>query len=161
MTELLTKLTTYNLFNYLLPGVLFAAAATHVTDYNFIHEDIVIGVFIYYFLGLVVSRVGSLTVEPSLKKTGFIKFADYSDYLSAVKNDKKIEELSEVNNMYRTFISTIMLVLALKVYEVLSIYIDVPLEGQVLTLMVLVACLFLFSYRKQTSYITKRISKNK
>lgn len=58
------KISSYNLFNYFLPGVLFAALADTVTSYNFLQSDLVVGVFVYYFFGLVISRFGSLIIEP-------------------------------------------------------------------------------------------------
>ena len=62
MDGLLDKISSYNIFNYLLPGSLFAVIADAVTDYRLIQEDIVVGLFLYYFIGLVVSRIGSLVV---------------------------------------------------------------------------------------------------
>jgi hypothetical protein len=60
VNDLLNKLSTYNVFNYLVPGALFAVFAGQLTHYSFLQRDVVIGVFIYYFVGMVVSRVGSL-----------------------------------------------------------------------------------------------------
>ena len=71
MKEILDKLSSYNLFNYLLPGVLFVVIASKVTRYGFIQDDIVIGVFLYYFIGMVISRFGSLVIEPLLNVSRF------------------------------------------------------------------------------------------
>ena len=49
MKELLAKLSSYNLFNYLLPGILFVVIAEELTKFSFIQEDLVLGVFVYYF----------------------------------------------------------------------------------------------------------------
>lgn len=67
MKEILDKLTSYNLFNYLLPGVVFAVLASKVTRFTLIQQDLVAGAFLYYFIGLVISRFGSLILEPILK----------------------------------------------------------------------------------------------
>jgi hypothetical protein len=67
MKDLLDKLSSYNLFNYLLPGVLFACLSEPIVGYNLIQTDIVVGVFFYYFLGMTISRIGSLAVEPIAK----------------------------------------------------------------------------------------------
>src|ERR1700693_3580349 len=98
MNELLTKLSSYNLFNYLLPGVLFAVVASEATPYQFVRKDIVTGLFLYYFLGLVVSRFGSLVIGPILKSLSFIKFADYKAFVAASKKDAQIEVLSDAYN---------------------------------------------------------------
>src|SRR3989344_7954495 len=103
MKDILDKITSYNLFNYLLPGVLFVAILDKFTSYSLTQENLLIGAFVYYFIGLVISRFGSLIVEPFLKSVSFLKFADYVDFVSASKIDSKIEDFSEVNNMYRTF----------------------------------------------------------
>ena len=90
MNEILNKISSYNIFNYLLPGTLFAAIGDALTSYRFIQDDIIIGLFLYYFLGLVISRVGSLFIEPILKKTKFVRFADYRRYVSASQADQKL-----------------------------------------------------------------------
>jgi len=59
MTELLQKLSTYNIFNYLFPGVVFVILLKHVTNIYLIMNDLVLGMFLYYFFGLVLSRIGS------------------------------------------------------------------------------------------------------
>jgi hypothetical protein len=68
MKDLIEKLSSYNLFNYLFPGVIFAVISEKMTSYSFLQDDIIVGVFVYYFIGLVVSRFGSLFLEPVLKK---------------------------------------------------------------------------------------------
>ena len=67
MKDLIDKLSSYNIFNYLFPGVLFAALGDRLTSYSLLIDDIMVGVFIYYFIGLVISRLGSLFLEPLLK----------------------------------------------------------------------------------------------
>ena len=67
MKELLDKLSSYNLFNYLFPGILFVTIAKETTSLDLLQENIITGVFLYYFIGLVISRVGSLLIEPLLK----------------------------------------------------------------------------------------------
>lgn len=157
MKEILSKLSSYNLFNYLLPGIIFGVLASEVTHYSFIQQDIVIGLFLYYFIGLVVSRFGSLVIEPLLKRLSFLQFADYKDFVAASKKDEKLELLSEVNNTYRTLCSLFILLLSLKLYEQIQFRFPFLKEWDGIIIVVLLLVIFLFSYRKQTSYITKRI----
>ena len=158
MKDLIEKLSSYNLFNYLFPGVIFAVISEKMTSYSFLQDDIIVGVFVYYFIGLVVSRFGSLFLEPALKKIEFLKFADYNDFVSASRVDQKIELLSEVNNMYRTISSLFALLIILKIYDwIENFYPPLKDYGSVL-LTFLLLTVFLLSYRKQTSYVTKRIN---
>ncbi len=160
MKELLNKLSSYNLFNYLLPGVIFAVIASRVTQYSFIQEDITIGVFIYYFIGLVVSRFGSLIITPLLKRISFVDYSPYEDFVSESNEDSKLEVLSEANNTYRTLCSLFVLILLLKLYEAIEVKFPILKEWNSIALILVLLVIFLFSYRKQTSYITRRIKDN-
>ncbi len=160
MKEILSKLSSYNLFNYLLPGIIFAVLSSELTHYSFILQDIVVGAFLYYFIGLVVSRFGSLVIEPLLKRISFLQFANYKEFVIASKKDEKIELLSEVNNTYRTLCSLFTLLILLKLYEKIELKFPVLKEWDAIILVVLLLAMFLLSYRKQTSYITKRIKAN-
>lgn len=157
MKELLDKLSSYNIFNYLLPGVLFAYFIDTLTTYTLIQGDIVIGIFLYYFLGLICSRTGSLVIEPFLKKINFVKFAPYSKFVVACKDDQKVELLSEVNNMYRTFCAMFFMLGVVKLYGIYSF--DYPILVALAPYVSIVALtvLFLFSYRKQTAFIKHRV----
>ncbi len=160
MNELLGKISSYNLFNYLFSGVLFVALTAAFTPYSFIQEDVVIGVFVYYFIGLVVSRLGSLIIEPVLKFFSFVKFTSYSDFVTASKKDPNLDVLSEVNNMYRTLISVCAIVLLLMLYASLKSRFSWIQGSETSALLILLFFIFLFAYRKQTSYITRRIKTN-
>ena len=72
MEKLLEKLTSYNLFNYLLPGIIFSVLLEKTTNYSIIHKDILIEAFLAYFIGLIISRVSSLIIEPLLIKISCI-----------------------------------------------------------------------------------------
>jgi len=159
MKELLDKLSSYNLFNYLLPGIIFAVLSEKLTSSSFIQQDIILGVFIYYFIGLIISRIGSLIIEPFLKWTSFVHFAEYSEFLSASATDQKLDLLSEANNMYRTFCSLFLLILIMKGYEEISMIYPFIDKWKSIILLIGLLFLFLLSYRKQTKYITQRIKK--
>jgi sterol desaturase/sphingolipid hydroxylase (fatty acid hydroxylase superfamily) len=160
MNAFLDKVSSYNLFNYLLSGVLFVILADRLTPYSFLQKDIVTGIFLYYFIGLVISRLGSLIIEPLLKRFSFVHFAPYEDFLEASKNDSKIEVLSEVNNMYRTFVSVFCGLIFLKLYEFFQFKFVCIQGGNIYIILFILLVIFLFAYRKQTAYITSRIKSN-
>jgi len=160
MKELLDKISSYNLFNYLLPGIIFVYISNQFTGHNFIQDNNFIGVFLYYFIGMIISRIGSLFVEPTLKKLSFLKFTDYNSFVSASKKDEKIELFSEVNNTYRTITAMFVVLLIMKLYNYFQVCWCIPKDVTTLVLVVSIFLIFLFSYRKQTKYITKRIAAN-
>lgn len=158
MESLLARISSYNLFNYFFPGIVFCFLLQQFTPYHLLQENLLVGAFVYYFVGMVVSRFGSLVVESLLRKTKFVVFADYAHFIDASSKDVKIDLLSEVNNTYRTLISAGTLLLLAKLYSILE-YNALFLEGlRVYLLAVLILAVFLFSYRKQTSYIFKRVA---
>jgi len=159
--DLLDKLSTYNVFNYLLPGVLFAALVDDLTTLKVLQKDIIVGVFIYYFLGSVVSRVGSLLVEPALLRVKFVEFAPYADFVRATKVDTKIELLSEQNNMYRTFIGLFLSVAVVAAYDKASLSIPLLHLAAPYVCIAGLLVLYLFSYKKQTAYVKQRVEANK
>ena len=157
MNEILSKISTYNIFNYLLPGTLFATIGDALTSYRFVQDDIIIGLFLYYFLGLVISRVGSLLIEPFLKKIKFVRFADYHRYVVASKEDLKIDELSETNNTYRTLCALFVCLLVLISFEKAVELCPRLNDFGPYILGIGLFLMFLFSYRKQTAYVVKRV----
>ncbi|MEI2635430.1 MAG: hypothetical protein V9E92_01040 [Methylotenera sp.] len=161
MKELLDKISTYNIFNFLLPGVIFSVFATKLTTYDFIQEDLLSGAFVYYFIGLVISRIGSLIIEPSLKKARIISFSSYENFLRASMNDPKLAVLSETNNMYRTICALLLCIAVLFFYDKVAQSIEILKTATPVVCVVGLLALFLFSYRKQTFYIQKRVSANK
>src|SRR6266850_4145325 len=148
MKELLDKLSSYNIFNYLLPGVVFAALASTLTSYKFIQGDIVIGAFVYYFIGLVVSRVGSLILEPLLKRFVHLPFAPYESFVAASKLDPTLPILSEANNTYRTLSALSVVLALLKAYELLTDHFPMVKPSSPYILLGALFILFVLSYKK-------------
>jgi hypothetical protein len=160
MKDILEKLSTYNIFNYLLPGVIFVIIAREFSGCNFIQNEFVLSAFLYYFIGMIISRFGSLIIEPFLKKIAFLKFEDYKNYVITSKKDTKIELLSEVNNTYRTICSMCVMLIILNIYSVFNSNKNVSIEPDFYIIISIILIMFLFAYRKQTNYITKRIQSN-
>ncbi|MBX2977434.1 MAG: hypothetical protein KF721_15010 [Ignavibacteriaceae bacterium] len=160
MKDLLEKLSSYNLFNNLFPGIIFVIATNKLTNYNFAQDNLILGVFLYYFIGLVINRIGSLLIEPLLKKISFVKFVEYNKYVIASQKDATIIILSEINNMYRTICALFVVIIILKVYEKFESIIIGLSNWRIEILILILLLLFLFSYRKQTKYIHERVNAN-
>jgi hypothetical protein len=158
MKELLEKISSYNLFNYLFPGAVFVFILKTIMDITLTNDNIFESFFIYYFIGLIMSRIGSLIIEPLVTKTKWFKYAPYSDYLNASKKDTKIELFTEVNNMYRTLLSTTIVLFFIDVFLLIYSW-PVPLQKLLrVFFLAMLMLLFLSSYKKQTDYVKKRIT---
>lgn len=80
MNQLTEKISSYNLFNNLLLGTVYSYDESNMMGLEFNEKSLFICAFLFSFLGLVISRFGSIVIEPKYKKTGFLKFVDYPDY---------------------------------------------------------------------------------
>lgn len=159
MTEFISKLSSYNLFNYLFPWVVFISFLDFFTKYSMPSENIFILAFLSYFAWLVISRIWSVIVEPFLKWIGLLKFKEYRDFIKASEIDKKLEVLSEQNNVFRTIISMLFIIFFTKIYSMISEYLNFwNMDFYVLLIFLLI--IFIIAYKKQTYYINLRIENN-
>lgn len=160
MEAFLTKLSSYNFINYIFPGVVFKYFCTVILNIELLNQCTEIEkLFIYYFIGLCISRVGSLILEPFVKWIKFIKYAPYTDYLAAKEKDKDINILLEVVNTYRTLVALFLILMIICIYiklKCVNLYnCSYICEG--LFTSVLFSICFLVAYRKQVKYIKMRI----
>lgn len=161
MNDFLNKLSSYNLFNNLLPGVLFVLLLNYFTQYEIKQDNLLLAAFLYYFVGLTISRISSVIFEPLLKKLKFVKFRDYKYFVEASKKDTKLEILVETNNKFRVLFTTVILVLISKLFYYINIRcLNLNINTQQYLLLIFLAIIYLFAYRKQTNYVIKRIDTN-
>ena len=161
MSDLLNKITSYNIFNNLFPGALFVFVSNYLGLFSVTESNVIVELFIYYFIGMTISRFGSVIIEPAFKKIGIVNYAPYSDYVSAASADPKIDILLEVNNTYRTLVALFVLLLLVFAGNRLSVYFGASQNIVNSVLLVSVFLLYVCSYRKQTSFIRERVLKNK
>ena len=157
MDNFLEKISSYNLLNNLFPGAVFCFLAYKLCGVILIANNIIENLFVYYFVGMVISRVGSIFIEPVLKKVKFIKRSEYSDYVNAVTKDPKIDILSETNNIYRTMVSLCIVVALTKIAVYLFHHFNWFANNYKWILIGLLFVIFILSYRKQTKYIRNRV----
>lgn len=62
------KISSYNLFNNLFPGILFCYLLKTMLGIVVVSNNWIENLVIYYFVGIVISRVGSIVIEPIMKK---------------------------------------------------------------------------------------------
>lgn len=157
MSDIISKITSYNLFNNLVPGVVFSYAVSSLGITTIGTGNIPTDFIMFYFLGVMISRFGSLFVEPALRYMQIAIYSDYNSYLTACAEDKKIEILVEDNNQYRTYISLFVLLTIALSFDAISS--NLGLTDISKKVVILIATLFLFiaAYRKQTFYIYRRV----
>lgn len=160
MEKLLEKLSSYNILNNILPGVIMTYIFEALYQVEISEKNLVENMFVYYFIGLIVNRIGSLVIEPIAKQINLVKYAPYNDYISATVKDKSIEILLETNNVYRTFLAVAFISVLMMIHSCFLID-NIKLSNKVSIAICIIGLviLFAFSYHKQTKYIVNRINK--
>lgn len=159
METMIDKLESYNIFNYLLPGAVFDYVFERLIGVNLVSGNIVENLFIFYFLGMILSRVGSIFIEPLCKRIGLIKFVSYGEYIEASRKDELLKVLSEVNNTYRTIFSGGIVLIFSKIYFGIINRFNIKGDVNEIVAIIIIVLVFALSYRKQTQYIANRVKK--
>ena len=118
--HILNQITSYDIFNNLFPGVVFSIVIEHTTRFCINTETVWEKLFICYFIGMIISRIGSIIVcgllkliknndSEGSKEECLIIYAPYEDYIEASENSSIIKILNETNNTYRTIIAMLIL----------------------------------------------------
>lgn len=152
---LIDKLSQYNFLTNILPGTVLCIILKYLVGYDLIPDDSYQAGIVFYFVGMVNSRVGSLVIEPLLKAISWVKFAPYPEFLKAEKEDAKLTILSQENNVFRSYISVMFVSLICYVYKNNSLDWRILSSDAPLVLIIALLVLFLFAYKKQTSFEEK------
>ncbi|WP_116600236.1 hypothetical protein [Primorskyibacter marinus] len=158
MNELLNKLSSYNIFNYLLPGAVFSVVADRISLLSS-PDEIITRLIWYYFVGMVISRLGSIVVEPALKWARFVRYSDYNSFLIACDQDRKLDVMVEVSNTYRTLATAFLVLIVGIAYQSLAEESGVSDVWRERIAIILLLALFLSSFRKQVNFIRKRVDR--
>ena len=169
ITSISEKISSYNIFNNLFPGIIFCSVLNKATRFSFSTDNIIEQFFIWYFIGMIISRIGSIFVENSLKKLKFknkpyLVFADYKQYTAASEAKPFIATLSETNNIYRTIIALLISLGVVYLYDLFffDLIADIFAIGNKLVVLIVgvfLIILFVKSYKKQTDYVRKQVEK--
>jgi len=159
MDKLVEKLSSYHVFNFIIPGAVYCFLCQKLYSITLPSNNIIQEVVLFYFIGLIISRIGSLLIEPILKRVCKRNYCSYNDYIDGSEEDTKIELLSEVNNTFRTMIAlgiislvTDIIVRSFHKFGFISEYYSIILA-------VLFIILFIASYIKNTKMVSKRVER--
>lgn len=158
MENLLDRISSYNIFNNLIPGVLFLFLIDALEIIDIEENSVFLMFFGGYFAGMVLSRIGSIVIEPWFKKWKIVRYAQYEDFLRAEVKDAKIPTLLSESNMFRTIVAMFLLLLVLfciSLFPSAKVWLKTPCA--IILVLFLLLFLFILSYRKQAIYIRKRV----
>lgn len=160
MHDLLSKISSYNIFTNLFPGAVFCVIAENLQLIQN-PEELISRLIWFYFIGMVLSRVGSIIMEPVLRRLRFIHYGSYEDYLLAVRKDPKLEIMVEVSNIYRTLATAFIALIFTSFFVRLARYLEITENMRDGLGLASLLILFLLSLRKQSDYINLRVKNQK
>lgn len=153
MSELIEKISAYDLLNSLIPGGILVYFMGPLGYFDISNTNIFFLCILAYVLGVVGSRVGSIILEPLAIKFRKIQH-NYDSYVLTQKNDEKLTALTAVSNMYRSLAGSLLVLgllsLGALVPEIYYCWLFVAYG-------VMCFILFIASWIKQERYIAKRI----
>lgn len=164
MDKIIEKISSYHIFNNLVPGYLFLIISGQIMEKNLIIDSLIYSFFEAYFIGIIISRMSSLVIEMIIVKIWKLKKEPYDKYIEANKKDDKLEILNQDCNMYRSLCTLMLIELVLKIMVMFEISSLINKDILVLVMFTLLTILFAFSFVKQNRFISsrvKRISKKK
>lgn len=162
MHELMEKISDYHIFNYIIPGACFIILLPLLTNchYTTPTDNLFLQLCLCYTVGLIISRIGSfsfnITIIKKKRKQNQNNFAPYPHFIDATQKDPKISVLNSIANMYRSF-SVLWLICAL--LKFIRIFSDGHQHLSFCILFLSLSILFIYSYKKQTAFVVKRIQK--
>lgn len=161
LNTLLDRISAYDFFNNLVPGILYCIAVDKYLNYSLLGDSLWANICICYVAGICISRVGSCLEDKLIKSYSkyhiqeFLKRAPYNKYLEAEKKESKITLLNTVNNTYRSLMALALCYYITVFYQyTLGALIYSPILKQLFIATGLFA-LFAYSVKKQTRYIRK------
>lgn len=157
LIKFLSKFSKYEILNNLIPGVAMCFILLQI-GYPIWGDNWVINIVTAYFVGMICSRFSSLCIEEPFKKWEWIKWREYEEYNKAKKERPFIALLQENANMYRCLAAVFVLALPAMGYYQLRLIFPCLSKIEVPILILLLALLYIFSYRKQINdYVVKNI----
>ena len=178
MSNIFQKLGSYHILANLIPGAFFVISLNWLFGISIPTDNIGEDLLVFYFIGLVMDRIGSLVTDfifvasdnelnsehssprSILKKTRFIRRSSYHEYIEAEKEDSKISALSDMNECYSSLLTCVWMLPVVWGGLQLRERIQWLYEYGHWVILVLLFLLFLLSYWKQTRYIRSRVEKS-
>ena len=105
LKSLSEKLSAYQLFNFIYPGAVFLGILSYKGVPLGMLKEIWCFLLSSYFLGMTISRFGSIVIESICLKFGWIEKYDIKRYADNIAKNSFTAILLELTNIYRTICS--------------------------------------------------------
>lgn len=152
--KIIEKIDKYNLFTNIIPGFLLLIFNVYYFDLERLGaiEELVIS----YFIGLTLSRIGSIIISKMLKLSSE-NGEPYKKYVKACEKDPKIETLLQGRNTYRTICAMLMIAFVEIIISKLIKKARISNDIIIILIIVLLFVIYAISFCKYNKYIAERV----
>lgn len=151
------KLDAYNLVANLVPG----AALTYALHYSKFPtpspDELGAFLLVAFVAGVTSNRLGSLVLDPFLRRIRFLEVKNYDSFVTSERVDKKLETLVANHGLYRTFFTAGAIYLLLFIISRLLPGAVLPAQAVFVLFVIAGMLVFLFAFKKEDGYIHSRI----
>ena len=153
------KLDAYNLVANLVPGAALIYALRYSGFPTPSPNDLGAFLLVAFVTGVITNRLGSLLIDPLLrwKRLRFLEPKNYKSFVTAEKNDQKLETLVANAGLYRTFFASGLVYLILISSGVLIERFGIEAKTIFVAAVILGMIVSLFALRKEDGYIKARL----
>ena len=92
-----------------------------------------------------------------MRQLKFVRYSSYTKYLVASAADTQMASMVEASNTYRTILTLLLTIVTSIVMNSIANHIRLDQNMRELGLVFGAALLFLFSFRKQSDYVSRRV----
>lgn len=168
--KLTEQISAYEIMNHIVPGGVYIILADRLTSFSLLTDRVLANIVLFYFAGVVLGRIGSLLLEGLMERIQnnkcwfYLNRTSYGDYVQAEEKDKehRLHQLVMINNMFRALAAASLLLFATILFDWGISFFPTGILFRRITILIaclLLLCLFLFSFRKQTGYIRARVER--
>lgn len=159
MSDLAYLISNTRIVSCLVPGAMMCVFINNYFRVDFLKNDALFNIIIFYAVGVVIGRVGSIVIEPFFKNIGLIEKDNYARFIEAEERNPKLNTIDEICRFYRSLVALmIIIIVGLIVSFFLKMY-SLWISFGALIAAILILVLMVFAYRKQSKYTIERINK--
>ena len=157
MDKILQALNQYDVVTCIIPGLVFCQLTDWMYCTKFMGTDAFNLLVTSYIFGLIISRIGSIIIEPFCEKVGIIHKAPYSEWVQAKKQDDEIDTITTKSTVYRSLSALIFFQMILYICWLFELQHIIFTRCGIFMLCLAAMGFIFFAYRKQVSYVHKRV----
>lgn len=157
MDKIIDKISSYHIFNYIIPGYIFILICDKYFNIKICDSNAVNNIISAYIVGLIIGRISSIFIENRLYHIFKIKNESYENYIKAEEKNDKLKVILQDRNMYRNLFTTFLLLLLIKILIFFNLFSIFNHDIGIVIILVVIVIIFAISFKKQSIYAISRI----